>query len=238
MKILFLIFLVFYKIFGHCSLFIHQNRIIRWFSGNFDNIKQASEDILGNKPLLSLEGHYHVTASFQRYNSMNSSCNEILACFKYAYDSSKVFRYRLYRFYYEKNELKMKLFKLCKKPEEIMRNYSFNTSLYYPDREIDFEELVGCDVVWKPYGIISKILSKCQGIFPESILDEYLCYQGKLVNEPCEIFSSINPNVKLIVKDDLRLWKDRLWVNDQVFLTNGTQVIGNSLGIHYKFDKV
>lgn len=112
-------------------------------------------------------------------------------------------------------------------------------SLYYPQSiEDDFECMENCDVLWKPRGFLSKVLANYQLYLPKVIVDSLIEYEGKLINNEIEIPSANNPNVILVVKDDLLIKQGNLWINDQVFLKNGTRIIGNTLGIPYKFKKL
>ena len=80
----------------------------------------------------------------------------------------------------------------------------------------EFEYLDGCDVIWK------KQLSS---------------YQGLLVNGECKLCSLTNPNLQLVIKDELKLRKNELWINDRVYTSEGKQIIGNKDGIPYKMEK-
>lgn len=46
-----------------------------------------------------------------------------------------------------------------------------------------------------------------------------------------------DPEIELTIKDDLKLWKNELWINDRVFTAEGKQIIGNKDGIPYKMKK-
>lgn len=51
--------------------------------------------------------------------------------------------------------------------------------------------------------------------------------------------SSQNVNgLEILIKDDLRLWPDRLWVNDRGFDRQGNFVYGNQRGVPYKMRRV
>lgn len=44
--------------------------------------------------------------------------------------------------------------------------------------------------------------------------------------------------LEILVKDDLRIWSDRLWVNDRGFDRSGNFVYGNQRGVPYKMRRV
>ena len=56
-------------------------------------------------------------------------------------------------------------------------------------------------------------------------------------NDVCTVCSLRDPTIQLIVKDDLKLWMNELWINDRVYDKQGNQLIGNSDGIPYKMKK-
>jgi hypothetical protein len=39
--------------------------------------------------------------------------------------------------------------------------------------------------------------------------------------------------MKLLIKDDLNLWENELWICDKAYTTSGQQIIGNKDGIPY-----
>jgi hypothetical protein len=57
------------------------------------------------------------------------------------------------------------------------------------------------------------------------------------MNGECKLCSLTDPNLELVIKDELKLWKNELWINDRVFTLDGKQLIGNKDGIPYKMRK-
>ena len=121
------------------------------------------------------------------------------------------------------------------KLEEKLRVIDYNLEKYCPSVD-EFEEMKSCDVLWYPTKFSQFIHSI--PLIPESLKSYFICYRGKLKTDPCEIYSITNPNLLLIIKDDLKLSRNELWVNDQVYTKDGIRLIGNSKGIHYKFKRV
>jgi hypothetical protein len=46
-------------------------------------------------------------------------------------------------------------------------------------------------------------------------------YIYRLVNGECKVCSLNDPEIQLTIKDDLKLWKNELWINDRVFTSEG-----------------
>lgn len=160
-------------------------------------------------------------------------------------DISKTFRYRYYEFIdsesgnnninnnsnnstidvnsngnndNNKNEIIMKLYRPLLETENILKSFSYDLPEdYLPDIYRDFEYLNGCDIIW------------------EKKSD---CYYGRLINDECKLCSLTNPDLELVIKDELKLWKNELWINDRVYTTTGKQIIGNKDGIPYKMKKL
>jgi CpeT/CpcT family (DUF1001) len=146
--------------------------------------------------------------------------NVVIASYFFGDDVSKTFRYRYYEFVKDSNqndEIIMKLYRPLLATQENLKYMSYKVpDQSLPKIETDFEYLAGCDVAWK------KNLS---------------CYNGILVNGECKLCSLTNPDVELVIKDELKLWKNALWINDRVYTAAGKQIIGNSDGIPYKMEK-
>ena len=111
----------------------------------------------------------------------------------------------------------MKLYRPLLETEENLKRLSYKIpDTLLPDIKTDFEYLEGCDVLW------TKSLS---------------CYKGILVNGECRLCSLTKPDLELVIKDELKLWKNALWINDRVYTAAGKQIIGNRDGIPYKMEK-
>jgi len=135
--------------------------------------------------------------------------------------------------------LRMRIYRPKPDIETKLREVDFDTSIYCPSCiDSDFESMENCDVIWKPKGFLSELLANYQHLINSNFIDKMMVYEGALLNGQIEIPSAYNPNTILTVKDELLIRQGNLWINDQVFLKNGTRIIGNSLGIPYKFKKV
>lgn len=200
--------------------------VVKFLRGNFDNIVQAEID--SKNGLLSPKdgGHEHVTATLTEYPYIDIKYDAMtLASFQFGYDPSKNFRYRLYGFREHrdggKSGVRMTLFRPYSHIEEKLKEIAYNRSVYIPSYPQDFEEMTGCDVIWYPRGIIAKLCVRAQKFLPSFVTKRLIWYQGDLINGLCEICSAKNPNIQLIVKDDLRLREDFLWINGSSSTADG-----------------
>lgn len=224
---------------------MNSQQVIKWMIGKYDNILQATGDAKRGKPTAALGGHEHVTSSFQLYPLTNDS---IVASFTFANDSKKTFRFRMYKFddYFlsktsssriSQKVVRMKIYRPLPQTELQLKENDYNISRYLPPPTLEFyEEMSGCDVIWE-LNKFKYFLLRISRIIPWLRL-KFVYYRGRLMNGECEICSTSKPDVKLIVKDDLKLWENRIWINDQVYNRQGERIIGNTKGIPYKFDKI
>eukprot|EP01031_Cornospumella_fuschlensis_P037975 gene37975-46133_t len=200
-------------------------QIQQWMLGHYSNVLQSSLDAQAKKPTAAEGGHEHVTCIIEK-NSVAE--DTLVAQFRFGADrSTPPFRYRHYVFspVNESNlhtVARMKLFKPKAKVMEKLKQVGFNGDLYMPCPE-DCEELVGTDIEWT-------LQRPLFGLLPPF-------YLGKLVNGVCKLPSQNDPNEMITVKDELKLWRKRLWINDRVYSSSGKLIIGNRDGIPYKFDK-
>ena len=160
-------------------------------------------------------GHEFVSAKIINHPVLN---NVVIASYFFEEDVSKTFRYRFYEFMRDDSKgIIMKLYRPLLPTEEKLKKMGYKVpDASLPDITKDFEYLEGCDVVWK------KQLSS---------------YQGLLVNGECRLCSLTNPETELLIKDELKLRKNELWINDRVYTSTGKQIIGNKDGIPYKMEK-
>ena len=195
--------------------------IQKWLIGRYNNEKQ----VLDNKAIKRYSrddgGHELINAII----NLHPNETDVLVAAFYSFNGTKPYRYRYYECCEDPTNRYSCLMKLYKPtpqslPKLIASNYSTECSL--PPLN-EFELLSGCDVGWtrrKFFGFIKR----------QSFL-------GELVKGECIVFSERDPSVQLLIRDELRLWKDSLWINDQVRNLKGELLIGNKLGIHYKLLK-
>ena len=203
----------------------HGENVINWMDGVFDNFIQVAE---AKKHKLKVPiMHELVTANFTRHPYYPDT---IIASYYYAKNSSDVFRFRYYTFqkedegflgfikFWDQKYFRMKIYRPTLSALQKLKRFGYNLGEYLPTMN-DFEYLDSCDIIWK-YNIFRS------------------WHRGKLTKDKAEIRSQFNPNNKLYIKDDLKLWKHQLWINDRVFDQNGTLIIGNKYGIPYKLQRI
>lgn len=198
-----------------------------WLIGKYDNKIQADNDFLNGKPTAKDGGHEYVEASITKYNMQDhTSQSNLVASYWFGNDPEKVpFRFRLYQLETDCSGeyiAVMKLYKPTDATNEKLKSVSFDLDKYLPSID-DFELLTGCDVGW------SDELSFNGNTAP--------CYKGVLVHGSCTVCSQNDPNLELIIKDELYLWDNTLWINDRVYTKAGQLIIGNTEGVPYKMVK-
>ena len=107
-----------------------------------------------------------------------------------------------------------------------------------------FEYLEGCDVVWTGYYRKRDMLKRLQkkiGAIRKRIdasVESFSAFDGVLKEGECSICSQNDPNLKLTIKDNLKLTPRSLWINDRVYTSDGVQIIGNPDGVPYKMERI
>jgi CpeT/CpcT family (DUF1001) len=186
-----------------------------WITGLYDNKKQAASGAAAGKFTAADGGHEYVSARIAPHPVIG---NVVIASYYFDNDISKTFRYRFYEFVKDDSkDIIMKLHRPLLATEEKLKYLSYKIpEKSLPDLSTDFEYLAGCDVVWRKTNS---------------------CYKGTLINGECKLCSLTNPDIELVIKDELKLWKNALWINDRVYTAAGKQIIGNRDGIPYKMEK-
>lgn len=182
--------------------------------GSYDNQKQSAAGAAIGKLTAQDGGHEYVSANIAQHPFLD---NVVIATYFYEADTARTFRYRYYEFVKDdRKSIMMKLYRPLLNTEEKLKKLGYVVEdAKLPDIE-DLEYLSDCDVIW------TKQLS---------------CYTGLLVNGEAKVRSLANPAVDFLVKDELKLRKSELWINDRVYTAEGKQIIGNRDGIPYKMQK-
>jgi hypothetical protein len=189
-----------------------------YFEGEFSNEVQANEALLLGKPTAALGGHEFITVSINSHPSLH---NIKVAIYRIGNNVAiPPFRFRFYELFYSFDErIIMKIYRPTKFTEAKLLCNQYNIKEYLPDTldSTTFEYLNGCDVEWT--------------------CNNQSHYKGELINKSCIICSQNDPNMKLLIKDDLNLWENELWICDKAYTTSGQQIIGNKDGIPYKLKR-
>jgi hypothetical protein len=189
-----------------------------WLVGSYDNLEQSQAGAAKGKFNARDGGHEYVCANIVRHPLLPEV---LIAHFFFDNDPTKTFRFRYYEFLDVEGKgdrVTMRLHRPQGPVEAKLKAVTYDVSQYLPTMETDFEPLSGCDVIWKKQPWRRN-------------------YRGVLEFGTCQIRSSQDPSVLITVKDDLRLWKNKLWINDRVYNKEGVQLIGNRDGIPYKLRK-
>jgi hypothetical protein len=188
-----------------------------WLTGKYSNIEQFREGAARGKLTARDGGHEFVTAEIFDHPDHESV---VVATYFFGEDREKCFRFRYYEFVNGDNGLIiMKLHRPLLSTEQKLKDVKYDVNSYLPDLTTEFEYLEGCNIQWTK-GRIRNF------------------YLGELINGSCNLCSLTKPDLQLTIKDELRLWKDTLWINDRVYTLAGDLIIGNIDGIPYKFKKI
>jgi hypothetical protein len=193
-----------------------------WFLGEYDNSGQASKALKKGRPTAKDGGHELVAARVLQHPSEDV----LIASYHFNNLKETPFRLRYYQILPDDSGRFAAIMKLYKPSKEA--DLELQAADYSPQCApalSDFEYLVGCDVGWR---WASWGACVWRGVH----------MRGKLVGGTVQLPSQRDPNLLITVKDDLHLFRSGLWVNDRVYLPNGTLIIGNKFNIPYKFKKV
>jgi len=197
-------------------------RFKEWMIGAYDNEQQAAAGAARGKFSARDGGHELVTATIVPHPTL---VDVLVAAYYFENDPTKVFRFRYYEFitddvnpWRQRGHVVMRLHRPSAAAEAALKAVGYDTTRYLPALDAECEALSGCDVIWRKRPWRRH-------------------YRGELECGTCTLRSQRDPTVEIIVKDDLRLWKDALWINDRVYNKEGELLIGNRDGIPYKLRK-
>lgn len=226
------------------------HRVQSLLMGLYDNYDQATSDAKRGKPTAALGGHEYVTANITQHPNIALS-NVLIAQYYLGENPSQTFRFRCYEFCEptDDNSVRMRLYRPLQDTEKLLKRVHYDVS--HPSirsmqsfalpfgselRKLtsqqllqrDFEYLAGCDVMWSyKRSTIPFTSIPLPPPFPRH-------YNGALVEGSCTICSQQDPTLQLVAKDDLRLYRDRLDINDRVYTLEGKLVIGSADGKPYR----
>ena len=193
-----------------------------WMVGAYDNEQQAVAGAAQGKFSARDGGHELVCATIAPHPSL---ADVLVAAYYFERDPTKVFRFRFYEFitddanqWRRQGHIVMRLHRPSPAADAALKAVGYDTTRYLPALDTECEALSGCDVVWRKRPWRRH-------------------FRGELEKGTCTLPSQLDPTVEITVKDDLRLWKDALWINDRVYSKDGTLLIGNRDGIPYKLRK-
>lgn len=205
-------------------------QLMEYFQGDFDNYDQVIEDRRRNLKPGKSGGHEHIHCSLRRLQVPtylhDLGQQAILARYYFDGNPASIFRCRLYTFEdsfdeEHKGDIRMKLHKLHPEEDERVKalskdGYCFDDRKFKLDNAKESSYIDNCDVIWWK---------------KESAL------RAEMLNGGAKIRSEIMGK-DIFIKDDLKLTKNELWVNDRGFDMEGNYIYGNQRGVAYKLRRV
>ena len=206
--------------------------VFHLLQGSFNNEQQHLNGASTGKFTAQDGGHEFVSVLIKKHSHFN---NVLIAMYYYGTSVADTFRFRYYEFPNYTDHRKdaiMKIYRPKPDTDKQLKASRFDTSKYLPSLVYDFEYMNECDLMWR------RLEEQPGGIMGTSNSVGPL-FKGVLLNGECEIQSQSNPDITLIVKDDLILFRNQLWINDEVFIkSTGVKIIGNRDGIPYKLIRI
>ena len=219
-----------------------RREVFELMQGHFNNRVQAEIDAHKGMETARKGGHEFISVLIEPYFCPNDLINGydserliLIARYFFGTDTSNTFRCRLYEFpedirkdvdleLPEKNDIVyMKIHKPNDEAEEKLKANAYDLKRYSPSVDYDCKHLPECNLCWEPRNRLERII-RGKG------------FRGKLVNgQGVEISSQRDPNVTLVVYDDLQITKKNLFINDRIYSKKtGELIIGNTKNIPYK----
>ena len=201
------------------------------FHGHFDNYAQfVANDAAGLTPRLG-GGHEHIHCALRQVPVLGSEASYVLATYYFNGQPGAVFRERLYAFDAVADDeqfgacVRMSIYKLREPVAAQLRaagglsGYSADDVVFTAERDVAEEQRVqGADVFWRWCGER---------------------FEGEMRTESITIVSERDPDLEIVVRDDVALWTDALWVNDRGHdAVTGEYVYGNIHSVPYKMQRV
>lgn len=197
------------------------------FQGHFDNHAQTVENQAAGLTPREGGGHEHIHCHVQPLTL--PTCETQPAAFAiatYYFDGNPqhIFRQRLYQMQeVERDEqfghcIQMSIYKLRTDVREKLRAAEGDVdAIAWCQEDVQEEQLIpGCDVFWRVTG------------------DRY---HGEMRTDSVVVESDFTGK-PIVIRDDVSLWRDELWVNDRGADMEGNYLYGNVKGVPYKMVRV
>jgi len=225
--------------------------LVERFQGDFDNYEQVLEDRAAGMLPREGGGHENIHCTLVPLSS-----NTRLAAFYFDGTPSAIFRFRFY-------ELRP-----AKGGEGRDDEFAVDTILYtlHPDLEAQLRQASDSPLTWPSIfhsfddsqGETSRIrlLPKCDVRWSwhrDPVLHSYAWKYDKkvvsgggkrgihavMVNGQAEVDSQLMPGQRILIKDQLSIWQDALWIHDRGFdPATGNFIYGNQRNVPYQLKRV
>lgn len=205
------------------------------FQGDFDNYEQVVED--RSQGMLPREGggHEHIHCSL-----VPVSKDSRLAAFYFDGDPTAVFRFRFYKLVPDvaKNSVDTVLYTLDPELEGIIRQcpdpLRWKTIFEEENGGERVTKLNDCEVRW------SWLLDPVQHAYAAAHNhDKDPGIHAVMVHGEALVESQMMPGVQILIRDQLSLWHEELWIHDRGFDPSTMKFIyGNQKGIPYRLERV
>lgn len=213
-----------------CDSELYRTLLAR-FQGDFDNYNQVVED--RKKGLLPRElgGHEHIHCSLVPVSETTR-----LAAFYFDGVPEAIFRFRFYELVpINENEVDTILYVLHPDLEAQLRQSSNPMAWPAIYNSFDQEErillLPKCDVRW------SFSLDPVQHKYAVNEAENGI--HAIMVQGQALVESQMMPGQKILIKDQLSLWEEALWIHDRGYNPDTMEFIyGNQKGIPYRLERV
>jgi len=236
--------------------------------GDFDNYDQVLRDVMNNKFPGPTGGHEHMHCTFLPIDKINFQTGEegpemrkVIAAYYLNGQPSQLFRLRLYTLKPETEEevVRLKIYVLSDTIRDVIKaainqplewenliqcileeDYR-STTIGTQQQRHHFFELKGCDVLWSTQPDPNHHSYQLDTSDHESPPPVSEACHAILENKKGSVIlpSANSPGVFMVVKDELSLWENELWINDRGYNADTLQqMYGNHAEIPYKVVRV
>eukprot|EP00611_Tribonema_gayanum_P015195 TRINITY_DN27013_c0_g1_i1.p1 TRINITY_DN27013_c0_g1~~TRINITY_DN27013_c0_g1_i1.p1 ORF type:complete len:343 (-),score=75.77 TRINITY_DN27013_c0_g1_i1:91-1119(-) len=237
------------------------HELLQLFQGDFDNYEQVVEDRAAGREPGPGGGHEHIHCRLQLVTDdapvqlMQSSSTETaepraVVAARYYFNGRPeiVFRYRLYSFRPcqpappQRGCIEMTLWRLAPAVERELRQADYQLRRFDWERAagdaypVVAECMEGCEIYWSRGGgggAAAAVDASASG----AAVPAFLGLMG-VDDDGTWIRSQNVDGLEILIKDDLKLFADELWVNDRGFARDGSFVYGNQRDVPYKMRRV
>lgn len=227
------------------------NKLMNWFQGELDNHLQVKQERMDDKEPPIGHEHIHCTlvpipipSHLHDYLLSDVAFEEhsrfLLAVYYLNGNPSTIFRSRLYHAFPEMDLVRCRIYDLHPDIKDLLKEKALDapwtwhqniSEIIQSSQKDYFTELKKCDVLWS-----HDIHPTRHAYLPSSTTNAiHAIMEEEEVLKP----SVYDPNKMLLIRDELSLWEDALWINDRGYdASTGELAYGNALSVPYKLSRV